>query len=158
MPLPRWVGAGWNTRCGASLVLSCTRGATRIRGYKRVARGREREFVRSFPRVNPPQGGPGPPFYRRKERVQTYNGGRSYALTCPTEERLSLVYTANVAVGGEFKPCTRDGVAVGGAPESCRSTAGSAARVLLSSPCCRKGLRATGVMVHAGHHHYPSSG
>jgi hypothetical protein len=65
---------------------------------------------------------------------------------------------ANVAVGGELGPCTCDGVAVGGAPESCRSTAGSAARFLLTSPCCRKGLRATGVMVHAGHHHYPSPG
>ena len=35
--LPIWVGAGWNTRCGTSLVLSCTRGAARSRGYKRVA-------------------------------------------------------------------------------------------------------------------------
>jgi hypothetical protein len=38
--LPIWIGAGWNTRCGASLVLSCTRGITRSRGYKHVARGR----------------------------------------------------------------------------------------------------------------------
>ena len=59
---------------------------------------REREiesgspFVRSFPRANPPQDGPGPPFYRRKERVQTCNRGRSYALTCPAEKCLSLVY------------------------------------------------------------------
>jgi hypothetical protein len=37
MSLPRWVGAGWNTRCGTSIVLSCTRGAARSRGYKRVA-------------------------------------------------------------------------------------------------------------------------
>jgi hypothetical protein len=57
---------------------------------------------------------------------------------------------ANVAVGRELEPCTRDSVAVGGAPESCTSTAGSAARILLMSPYCRKGLRATGVMVHAG--------
>jgi hypothetical protein len=35
--LPRWVGVGWNTRGGTSLVLSCTRGAARSRGYKRVA-------------------------------------------------------------------------------------------------------------------------
>jgi hypothetical protein len=41
--LPRWVGAGWNTRCGTILVLSYTRGAARSRGYKRVAWGRERE-------------------------------------------------------------------------------------------------------------------
>jgi hypothetical protein len=65
---------------------------------------------------------------------------------------------AIVAVGGELEPCTRDSVAVGGAPESCRSTASSAARILLTSPYYRKGLRATGVMVHAGHHHYPSQG
>jgi hypothetical protein len=45
-------------------------------------RGRHTEFVRRFPRTNPPQGGPGSPFYRGKERVQTYSGGRSYALTC----------------------------------------------------------------------------
>jgi hypothetical protein len=84
-----------------------------------------------------------------------YNGGRSYALTCPAVECLSPVY---VAVGGELGRCTCDGVAAGGAPESCRSTAGSAVRTLLTSPCCRKGLRATGVMAHAGHHHYPSPG
>jgi hypothetical protein len=54
---------------------------------------------------------------------------------------------ANVAVGGELEPCIRDSVAVGEAPEPYRSTAGSAARILLTSPCCRKGLRATGVMV-----------
>jgi hypothetical protein len=42
-------------------------------------REREREsgspFVRSFLCANPPHNGPGPPFYRRKEKVQTYNGG-----------------------------------------------------------------------------------
>jgi hypothetical protein len=53
----------------------------------------------------------------------------------------------NVAVRGGLEPCTRDSVAVGEAPEPCRSTAGSAARILLTSPYCRKGLRATDVMV-----------
>jgi hypothetical protein len=57
---------------------------------------------------------------------------------------------ANVAVGGELEPCMHDSVAVGEAPEPCRSTAGSAARILLTSLCCRKGLRATGVMVARG--------
>jgi hypothetical protein len=38
-------------------------------------RGRDTEFVCRFPRANPPQGGPGPPFYRGKERVQSYSGG-----------------------------------------------------------------------------------
>jgi hypothetical protein len=54
--------------------------------------------------VNPPQGGPGPPFYRRKERVQTYNGGRNYALTCPAEERLSLVYMPTWPSGESSSP------------------------------------------------------
>jgi hypothetical protein len=57
---------------------------------------------------------------------------------------------AIVDVGGELEPCIRDSVAVGEVPEPCRSTAGSAARILLTSPCCRKGLRATGVMVARG--------
>jgi hypothetical protein len=59
-------------------------------------RERERErvslFVCSFPRVTLPQEGPRPPFYRCKERVQVYNGGCSYALTCLAERCLSLVY------------------------------------------------------------------
>jgi hypothetical protein len=38
---------------------------------------REREPVRPLlpPHELPLQDGPGPPFFRRKERVQTYNGG-----------------------------------------------------------------------------------
>jgi hypothetical protein len=40
----------------------------------------------------PPQEGPRPPFYRCKERVQMYNGGCSYALTCLAEKCLSPVY------------------------------------------------------------------
>jgi hypothetical protein len=54
---------------------------------------------------------------------------------------------ANVAVEGELEPCVHDNVAVGEAPEPCESTAGGAARILLTSPYCRKGLRVTGVMV-----------
>jgi hypothetical protein len=64
------------------------------------ARERERERVSmsvcSSLRVTPlppfPQEGPGPPFYRCKERVQVYNGGRSYVLTCLAERCLSPVY------------------------------------------------------------------
>jgi hypothetical protein len=70
-------------------------GAARSRGYKHVARGREREGACLFapsPVRTPLQDGPSPPFYRRKERVQTYNGGCSYALTCPVEKCLSPVY------------------------------------------------------------------
>jgi hypothetical protein len=57
---------------------------------------------------------------------------------------------ANVAIGRELEPCVRDSVAVGEAPESCGSTAGGAAMILLTSPCYRKGLRTTGVMVARG--------
>jgi hypothetical protein len=47
-------------------------------GVTSVARERESEPVRSLvPRVTLSQEGPGPPFYRCKERVQVYNGGCS---------------------------------------------------------------------------------
>jgi hypothetical protein len=69
-------------------------GDARSRGYKRHKRGRESLFVCSSPArpPPPPQEGPGPPFYRCKERVQMYNGGCSYALTCLAEKCLSPVY------------------------------------------------------------------
>jgi hypothetical protein len=57
------------------------------------------ELVRHFPRANPPQGGPGLPFYRGKERVQVYNRGHSYALTCPAVECLSPVYMPTWPLG-----------------------------------------------------------
>jgi hypothetical protein len=57
------------------LVLSCTRGVlvvgvTSVHGREGVSL-----FVCSFLRATPPHEGPGPPFYRCKERVQVYNGG-----------------------------------------------------------------------------------
>jgi hypothetical protein len=65
-------------------------------GVTSFARAREREslFVLLVPHVipPPPQEGPGPPFYRCKERVQMYNGRCSYALTCLAEKCLSPVY------------------------------------------------------------------
>jgi hypothetical protein len=75
------------------LVLSRTRGVLVVR-VTSVARACEREslFISSFPRATPPKEGPGPPFYRRKERVQMYNGGCSFVLTCLAEECLSPVY------------------------------------------------------------------
>jgi hypothetical protein len=76
------------------LVLSRTRGVLVV-GVTSV-REREREkvslFVCSSLRVTLSQEGPGPPFYRCKERVQVYNGGCSYALTCLAEKCLSPVY------------------------------------------------------------------
>ena len=53
---------------------------------------------------------------------------------------------ANVAVEEVLEPCACDVVAVGGALEPCRSTAVGAVGTLLTSPCFRKGLRATVVM------------
>jgi hypothetical protein len=53
---------------------------------------------------------------------------------------------ANVAVGEVLEPCVRGIVAVRGALELCRSTAVGAARILLASPCFRRGLRTTVVM------------
>jgi hypothetical protein len=57
------------------------------------------ELVHRFPHANLPQGGPGLPFYRGKERVQVYNGGRSYALTCSAVECLSPVYMPTWPLG-----------------------------------------------------------
>jgi hypothetical protein len=55
-------------------------GGARSRGYKR-SREREREWACSFARPSAratlSHEGPGPPFYRCKERVQMYNGGCS---------------------------------------------------------------------------------
>jgi hypothetical protein len=79
----------------------------RSRGYKHVARGREREGARSFapsPARTPLQDGPGPPFYRRKERVQMYNGGCSYALTCLAEKCLSPMYMPTWLSGESLSP------------------------------------------------------
>jgi hypothetical protein len=51
-----------------------------------------------------------------------------------------------VAVGELLEPCVRGVMAVGGSFELCRSTAVGAVGTLLTSPCFRKGLRATVVM------------
>jgi hypothetical protein len=74
------------------LVLSRTRGVlvvgvTSVRERERVSL-----FVRSSLRATLPHEGPGPPFYRCKERVHVYNGGVAYALTCLAEKCLSPVY------------------------------------------------------------------
>jgi hypothetical protein len=53
---------------------------------------------------------------------------------------------ANVAVGEVLELCVRGVVAVGGAFGPCRSTVVGAVGTLLTSPCFRKGLRATVVM------------
>jgi hypothetical protein len=63
-----------------------------------------------------------------------------------------------VAAGEVLAPCSCDVVAVGGALEPCGRTAVGAVESLLTSPCFRKGLRATVVMEHVGRHHYLFTG
>jgi hypothetical protein len=65
---------------------------------------------------------------------------------------------AVVAVGEVLLPCSCDVVAVGGELEPCGRTAVGDVESLLTSPCFRKGLRATVVMEHAGRHHYLFTG
>jgi hypothetical protein len=63
-------------------------GYKRLRGRERAGREREREpyaSARSPARPTFSYESPGPSFYRRKERVQVYNGGCSSVLTCLAE-------------------------------------------------------------------------
>jgi hypothetical protein len=94
---PRWVGARRNTRGkNRGFVLSCAQGGcTCSRGLQAFAWERERESlpVSPFSRATTfSYEGPGPSFYRRKERAQVYNGGCSSMLTCPTERSQSPMY------------------------------------------------------------------
>jgi hypothetical protein len=100
---PRWVSARRNTKGGrnskgepAASVLSyaqvgcaCSRGLQAFAWEREREREREREsLVRQpvLPRGQPfSYESPGPSFYRRKERVQVYNGGCSIVLTCLAE-------------------------------------------------------------------------
>jgi hypothetical protein len=70
--------------------------ALAVGGYKR-SRGRERERVSLL--VSPSSRvatfsyeGPGPSFYRCKEKAQVYNGGCSNVLTCLAEGSQSPMY------------------------------------------------------------------
>jgi hypothetical protein len=82
------------------LVLSCAQGGCACsRGLQAFARERERERGGVRLRVSPfshaaifSYEGPGPSFYRRKERVQVYNGGCSSVLTCLAERSQSPMY------------------------------------------------------------------
>jgi hypothetical protein len=116
-------------------------GVTSVREGERVSL-----FVCSSLRATLPQEGPGPPFYRCKERVQVYNGGCSLCANVSGREVPEPYVHANVVVGEVLEPCVCDNVAVGEVPEPCRSTAGGAAGILLTSPCFRMGLRTTVVM------------
>jgi hypothetical protein len=62
-------------------------GVTSVREGERVSL-----FVSPSSRATLSHEGSGPSFYRCKERVQVYNGGVAYALTCSAERCLSPVY------------------------------------------------------------------
>jgi hypothetical protein len=68
-------------------VLSCTQGGCACsRGLQAFTREGESLFVSPSSRAaTSSYEGPGPSFYRCKERVQVYNGGCSNVLTCPAE-------------------------------------------------------------------------
>jgi hypothetical protein len=99
----RWVGARRNTRGDnkgnrGSCCPAPRADALAIGGYKR-SRGREREreseslSVSLFSRAATfSYEGPGPSFYRCKEKAQVYNGECSNVLTCLAERSQSLMY------------------------------------------------------------------
>jgi hypothetical protein len=138
---PRWVGARRNTRGENSkgnrgLVLSCTQGGCACsRRLQAFAREREREGVRL--RVSPfsraatlSYEGPGPSFYRRKERVQVYNGGCSSVLTCLAERSQSPMYIPTWLSEGCWSP-----VHVASWPSEERLSSVEAQLSGLSDPC-----------------------
>jgi hypothetical protein len=95
---PRWVGARRNTRgnnkgncgscCPASRADALAVGVTSVRG-----RERESLFVSPSSRAATfSYEGPGPSFYRCKERAQVYNGECSNVLSCLAERSQSPMY------------------------------------------------------------------
>jgi hypothetical protein len=75
-------------------VLSCAQGGCACsRGLQAFTRERESLSVSpSSCAATFSYEGPGPSFYRCKERVQVYNGGCSNMLTCPAERSQSPMY------------------------------------------------------------------
>jgi hypothetical protein len=73
---PRWVGARWNTRGKNAAHVILRQGDALVVGVTSAREGeRVSLFVSPFSRATLSHEGPGPPFYRCKERVQVYNGG-----------------------------------------------------------------------------------
>jgi hypothetical protein len=87
-----------------------------------------------------------------------YNGGCSLCANVSGREVPEPCVHANMVVGEVLEPCVRDNMAVGEVPKSCRSTAGGAAGILLTSPCFRRGLRTTVVMDARGEPSLPFTG
>jgi hypothetical protein len=133
------------TQGGMRLVLSRT--GVLVVGVTSVTRERERESrgSRLLPRLPAPlpRKALDLPFYRCKESVQMYNGG------------VAMCY---VASGEVPEPCVYGNVAVGETLEPCRSTAIGMARILLTFPCFRRGLRTTDVMDARGEPSLPVTG
>jgi hypothetical protein len=75
-------------------VLSCAQGGCACsRGLQAFTREGESLLVSLSSRATTfSYEGPGPSFYRCKERVQVYNGGCSNMLTCPIERSQSPMY------------------------------------------------------------------
>jgi hypothetical protein len=95
VPQPRWVGARRNTKGEKPrpCVIPRQSGCGCSRGLQAFARERESPFVSpSSCATTLFYEGPGPSFYRCKERVQVYNGGCSNMLTCPAERSQSPMY------------------------------------------------------------------
>jgi hypothetical protein len=97
---PRWVGARRNTRGKnnkgnrGSCCPAPRADALVVGGYKR-SRGRERVSLLVSPSSRAASfsyEGPGPFFYRRKDKAQVYNGGCSSVLACLAERSQSLMY------------------------------------------------------------------
>jgi hypothetical protein len=77
------------------LVLSCAQGGCACsRGLQAFMWERERACPSACPPARPPPSyeGPGPSFYRCKEKAQVYNGGCSKVLTCLAERSQSPMY------------------------------------------------------------------
>jgi hypothetical protein len=70
------VGARWNTRGENAARVILRQGDALVGGVTSVREGeRVSLFISPSSRVTLPHEGPGPSFYRCKERVQVYNGG-----------------------------------------------------------------------------------
>jgi hypothetical protein len=85
-----------NNKGNRGLVLSYAQsGCACSRGLQAFARERESESLCVSPSSRAatfPYEGPGPSFYRRKEKAQVYNGDRSNVLTCLAERSQSPMY------------------------------------------------------------------
>jgi hypothetical protein len=148
--LPRWVGARRNTRgkkgTTARVVLR-QGGCAYSRGLQAFARERDSLLVSPSSRAATfSYEGPGPSFYRCKEKAQVYNGGCSNVLTCLAERSQSPMYMPTWLSERCWCP-----VHVVSWPSEERSSPvevqlSGLSGPLLTTPCFRRGLRTAVVM------------